>query len=409
VAAGLGDAVAIVGAGQAAASAADTLRDEGFAGTITIIGAEPDQPYERPPLSKEYLRGEAEADELLFNPAEWYESNDIEMLVGVRATRLLSGEGSIELEDGRVVRAGRVLLATGGRPRLLPGAEGERVVYLRTRADADRLRSLLRPDGRLVIVGAGFIGSEVAASARALGVEVTLLEALPVPLGRVLGEDMGAVCGAIHRDHGVDLRTGEGVSSVTESADGVQVRTTGGDVIDGDAALVGVGIEPNIELAADAGLEIANGIAVDECCRTSVESIYAAGDVADHYHPLFGRRLRVEHFDNAEKQGAAAARNMLGFDEPFTDPHWFWSDQYDHNLQYAGHATSWDDVVVRGSVEERDFTAFYLDDGVLTAAFGVDRGGDVYVAKLLIAERARPDPATLVDEDADLEDLLTSL
>jgi 3-phenylpropionate/trans-cinnamate dioxygenase ferredoxin reductase component len=409
VAAGLGDAVAIVGAGQAAASAADTLRDEGFAGTITIIGAEPDHPYERPPLSKEYLRGEAEADELLFNPAEWYESNDIEMLVGVRATRLLSGEGSIELEDGRVVRAGRVLLATGGRPRLLPGAEGERVVYLRTRADADRLRSLLRTDGRLVIVGAGFIGSEVAASARALGVEVTLLEALPVPLGRVLGEDMGAVCGAIHRDHGVDLRTGEGVSSVTESADGVQVRTTGGDVIDGDAALVGVGIEPNTELAADAGLEIADGIAVDECCRTSVENIYAAGDVADHYHPLFGRRLRVEHFDNAEKQGAAAARNMLGFDEPFTDPHWFWSDQYDHNLQYAGHATSWDEVVIRGSVEERDFTAFYLDEGVLTAAFGVDRGGDVYVAKLLIAERARLDPATLADEDADLEDLLTSL
>jgi 3-phenylpropionate/trans-cinnamate dioxygenase ferredoxin reductase component len=406
VAAGLGDAVAIVGAGLTAASAAATLREEGFPGDIAIIGAEPELPYERPPLSKEYLRGEATAAELLFNPADWYASNDITVHLGVRATRLLHGESGIELDDGRTLRAGRVLLATGGRPRLLPGAAGERIVYLRTRADADRLRSLLRPDGRLVIVGAGFIGSEVAASARQLGLAVTLLEALPVPLGRALGEDMGAVCGAIHRDNGVDLRTGEGVASVTETPDGVRVRTSSGAVVDGDAVLVGVGIEPNVELAAGAGLETTNGIAVDEHCRTSVDGIYAAGDVADHYHPLFGRRLRVEHFDNAEKQGACAARNMLGLDEPYTDPHWFWSDQYEHNLQYAGHAATWDEVVIRGSIEERDFTAFYLDDGDLSAAFAIDRGGDVYVAKLLIAARVRPDPARLADEDVDLEELL---
>jgi 3-phenylpropionate/trans-cinnamate dioxygenase ferredoxin reductase subunit len=262
-----------------------------------------------------------------------------------------------------------------------------------------------RLDVGIGVVGAGFIGAEVTASAKRLGLEVTCLEMRDVPLERALGAEMGRVYAEIHRENGVDLRTGEGVESIRETDGGVVVGTTRGAAVEGDAVVVGVGIEPNVELAEAAGAKIENGIVVDEFCRTTVEGVYAAGDVANHWHPVFRRHVRVEHFDNALKQGAAAARSMLGKQEPYDDPHWFWSDQYDHNLQYAGHAAEWDEIVVRGSIESRNFVAFYLKDGALLACLGVNRGKDVRRAMKLIRGRGKPDPSVLRDEDVDLRTL----
>jgi 3-phenylpropionate/trans-cinnamate dioxygenase ferredoxin reductase component len=236
-------------------------------------------------------------------------------------------------------------------------------------------------------------------------VDVTVLEMAPVPLARALGEEMGRLYGEIHREHGVDLRTDQGVDGIDESSDGVVVRTTKGDAIEADAVVVGVGILPNTELAEPAGLEIGNGVMVDQRCRTSVDGVFAAGDVANHRHPVFGRAIRVEHFDNALKMGAHVARVMMGQDAPFDDPHWFWSDQYDVNLQYGGFAYEWDQIVTRGSLEDRDGVAFYLKDGVLLAALGLNRGKDVRRAMKLIRARARPDPERLRDDDTDLRTL----
>jgi 3-phenylpropionate/trans-cinnamate dioxygenase ferredoxin reductase subunit len=311
------------------------------------------------------------------------------------------------LADGSAVSADRVLIATGGRARRLPGAEGERVHYLRTLDDADRLRAQLLPGVRLVVIGGGFIGSEVAATARAGGAEVTIVEALQVPLQNVLGSEMGGVCAAIHRAHGVTLRLGESVDSVVEHGDKVVV-SAGGMEFEGDLAVVGVGIDVNVDVAARSGIATNDGVVVDEYCRTNVPNVFAAGDVAKHYHPLFDEMLRVEHFDNANRHAAAAAANMLGNATVFDDPHWFWSDQYELNLQYAGHARDWDTVVVRGSVEDFDFCAFYLRNGVTRAVFGVNRGSEVAAAKELIAGKASIDPRLLKDDDTDLEDLVAA-
>jgi 3-phenylpropionate/trans-cinnamate dioxygenase ferredoxin reductase component len=396
----------IVGANLCGGTAAHTLRQEGFDGRIVLVGGEEALPYERPPLSKEYLRGEQSLDSLFLQSSSWYETNRVELRLGTRATAVDSGSRAVELSDGERLEYEAVLLATGGRPRKLPGEPLERVLYLRTIGDADRIRSELEPGRHLVVVGAGFIGAEVAASARTLGVEVTCLEMLDVPLERALGKEIGRIYAEIHREHGVDLRTGEGVESIEETDGGVLVRTTKGAEIEGDAVVVGVGILPNVELGESAGVKIDNGIVVDEFCRTSVDGIYAAGDVANHFCPVFGRHVRVEHFDNAIKHGAAAARNMMGRAEPYDDPHWFWSDQFEHNLQYAGFAAEWDEIVVRGSTEERNFVAFYLEDGVVLAALGLNRGKDVRRAMKLIRTKAKPDPNLLRDEDVDLRTLV---
>ena len=395
----------IVGAGLCGGAAAQTLREEGFDGRITLVGEEPHLPYERPPLSKEYLRGEQEKHQLFVHPEAWYSEQEVEARLGIRATAIDLTTKTVSLSDGDELTYDSLLIATGGRPRRLDHEPSERVLYLRTIEDCDRLRKRISRGKKLVVVGAGFIGAEVAASARTIGAEVTMLEMLDVPLPKVLGEDLGKVYAAIHRDKGVDLRTGEGVESVEERHAGVVVRTTKGDAIEADVVVVGVGIEPNVELAERAGLELTNGIAVDEFCRTSAEGVFAAGDVADHFHPVFRRRIRVEHFDNALKHGANAARNMVG-EEPYDDPHWFWSDQYEYNLQYGGFAYEWDDVIVRGSLDERDFAAFFLKDGVLLAALGLNRGREVRRAMKLISARARPDPQKLRDDDVDLRTLL---
>jgi 3-phenylpropionate/trans-cinnamate dioxygenase ferredoxin reductase subunit len=400
------DTVLIVGSGQTAAMATRTLRRRGFDGRVMIIGDEPHLPYQRPPLSKEYLQGTEERSGLVLLPEQWCGKNDVELRLGTRVERLDPVERALELSDRSRVRGDAVLIATGGRPRQIPGVQGERVHYLRTIEDADRIRAMLGPDTRLVVIGGGFIGLEVAASARMLGAQVTVVEMLDVPLERVLGRQMGAVCAELHRANGVELLTGDSVDTVTETAEGVVVRTGRGEVLEGDLVVVGVGIAPNVEVAETAGLKVANGVVVDEYCRTSLDGVYAAGDVANHYHPLYERYLRVEHFDNANKQGAAAANNILGRGAVFEDPHWFWSDQYDVNLQHVGHADAWTELVIRGSVEQRDFVAFYLDGATLRAAFAVDRGEDISAATELIAARAAPDPNQLRDEDVDLFDLL---
>jgi 3-phenylpropionate/trans-cinnamate dioxygenase ferredoxin reductase subunit len=395
----------VVGAGMAGGAAVQSLRQEGFDGRIVLVGDETHVPYERPPLSKEYLRGEQGRDALPLHGEDWYREQDVDLRLGTWVESLDPSGPAVELADEERIDADAVLLATGGRPRRMPGQPSERVLELRTVEDADRIRDVIR-GGRLVVVGAGFIGAEVAASARTLGVEVTVLERNAVPLNRAIGEQMGRLYGDIHREHGVDLRTGAVVEGIEETAGGVVVRLGDGEAVEAVAVLVGVGIQPNVELAETAGLEVDNGVLVDEACRTSAPGVFACGDVANHQHPVFGRRIRVEHFDNALKMGTHVARSMMGSAEPFTDPHWFWSDQYDVNLQYGGFAYEWDDVVVRGSLDDRDFVAFYLKDGVVLAALGLNRGRDVRRAMKLIAARTRPEPSALRDEDVDLRTLV---
>ncbi|MFD7292059.1 NAD(P)/FAD-dependent oxidoreductase [Streptomyces sp. NPDC059897] len=401
--------VAVVGAGQSAAVAARTLRRRGFTGTITLIGDEPYAPYQRPPLSKELLDGSQTPEDAELLSEAWCQDNDIALRLGAEARRIDTTARAVELADGTRVPADRVLLATGARARRLPGIpedDDERIVHLRGMTDALRLRELLRPGGRVVIVGAGFVGSEVASTALARGVTPVVLEQAQVPLAGVLGPRLGSFCADVQRTSGVELHTGETVSTVRTTPDAVVVTTTSGLEVAGDAVVVAVGALPNTEVARASGLSVSNGVLVDEHCRTSVPGVYAAGDVANHKHPLYGRWVRVEHFDNANKQAMAAAKNILGHSVVHDDPHWFWSDQFGLNLQHCGDPHGWDRLVVRGSLDERDFIAFYLADGVLRAAFAAERGGDVYAAKELVARGARPDPDLLADEDTDLTDLM---
>ncbi|MGD6749832.1 NAD(P)/FAD-dependent oxidoreductase [Streptomyces sp. BH105] len=400
--------VAVVGAGQSAAVAARTLRRRGFTGTITLIGDEPYAPYQRPPLSKELLDGSQGPEDAALLSEDWCRDNDITLRLGAEARRIDTTARAVELADGARVPADRVLLATGARARRLPGIaeDDERIVHLRGMADALRLRDLLRPGGRVVIVGAGFVGSEVASSALARGVTPVVLEQAQVPLAGVLGARLGGFCADVQRAGGVELHTGETVSTVTTTPDAVVVTTTSGLEVAGDAVVVAVGALPNTEVARASGLSVSNGVLVDEHCRTSVPGVYAAGDVANHKHPLYGRWVRVEHFDNANKQAMVAAKNILGRSAVHDEPHWFWSDQFGLNLQHCGDPHGWDRLVVRGSLDERDFIAFYLADGVLRAAFAAERGGDVYAAKELVSRGARPDPDLLADEDTDLMELM---
>lgn len=398
----------IVGAGLAGGGAAATLREEGFDGRLVLIGAEPQPPYERPPLSKEYLRGESSFEEALIRPPDFYSDNDIEVYFGVEATRVDDAEKAVELDSGELLAYDKLLVATGGgnrRPKI-PGLGLEGVYQLRTVADSDRIRREVAPGRRAVVVGMGFIGSEVAASLRQSGVEVAVVDRNGVPLRRVLGEEVGRVVEAIHREHGVELIFEDTVAAFEGDLGRVQrVTTRNGRSIGCDFAVVGLGVQPVTDLLADTGVEIDNGVVVDEYCRTSVEGIYAAGDVANHYHPVLGRHIRVEHWQNALKQGAAAARSMLGKGKPYGEVPWFWSDQYDLNLQYAGFHTDWDELVVRGSLRERNFVAFYLEDGKVLAAVAIGRGRDLRRSIPLIKAQRQVEAAKLRDPDIDLRTL----
>lgn len=400
------DSIVVVGAGQTAAVAARTLRRNGFGGRIVLAGEERHAPYQRPPLTKEFLAGSEERADLCVLTEEWCAANGVELRLGAAVRRIDAAGGAAELEDGTRLDADTFLLATGARARRLPGLDGERVVHLRTLEDAEKLRAHIRPGARVVIIGAGFIGSEVASTVRAAGADAVVLEQGKVPLERALGARMGEICGSIQRDAGVELHTGEAVASFRETARGVSVSTAGGLQVEGDVVVVAVGAVPDTGVAERSGLAVSNGVLVDEHCRTDVPGVYAAGDVANQQHPLYGRLVRVEHFDNASRQAMTAAKNMLGHATVHDDPHWFWSDQFDLNLQQCGHTDGTDQLVIRGSVDDADFTAFYLAEGVVRAAFAIERGGDVLAAKELIAGRCSPDPEALRDEDVDLLDLL---
>ena len=373
-----------------------------------LVGEEPDRPYERPPLSKEVIRSEVEAASVFLRDEAWYADNDIELRLGVRATALSPDDRTITLDDGDVLAYESCLLATGGRVRRLdvPGDDLPGVHYLRTVRDAAGIVGALADRPRVVVIGAGFIGAEVAASARTLGCDVTIIEIFEVPLVRVLGEDLGRVYGGIHRDHGVDLRLGETVERIEGDGRVEAVVGSSGDRYPADLVVIGVGIVPNAELASEAGLSCDNGILVDELCRTSAPGVFAAGDVANRPDAFSGGRIRVEHFQNAQNQGPAAARSILGRTEAFAEVPWFWSDQYDVNLQMLGHPTQEAERVVRGRIEEREFTALYLHGDHVVAAIAMNRGRDISVARRLIERKIPVDAHRLRDEGADLRELL---
>lgn len=400
-------AFVIVGGGPAAAAAAAALRSAGYDGPVLLIGAEEVIPYERPPLSKDFLAGRRTGSALELQPREWYAEHGVELRLGVPVQRVDPDQHAVLLAGGERIGYDKLLLATGGRPRRLDQARSDRVAYLRTVADAEALAKRLRAAGRLVVLGGGFIGCEVAATARQLGVEVTVLEMESVPLQRALGQRFGALIGQIHREAGVELRTGERVESVAETRDGLLVTTDRGRLECG-MLLVAVGLQPNAEVVAGTAVRCENGILVDEYCRSTVPDIFAAGDVAAHRHPLYGRHIRVEHHDNAQRQGAAAARNMLGPAVSYDDPHWFWSDQYEHSLQSVGIAGPDDEIVVRGSVPDRCFSVFSLSGGKVRSVFALDRGKDVIAGRRLIAAGVPVRAEELRDESVNLRRLAPS-
>lgn len=400
-------AVVLVGGGQGSAAAARALRRRGYDGAIVVVADEPHRPYQRPPLSKEYLTtGDTSSLELL--PEKWCTDNAVEVRTGVRTVKVSSADGSVILGDGSSIRADAVLLATGARARRLPGVDGDGVHYLRDRDDADRLRPQLMPGRRLVIVGGGFIGAEIASAALERGAAVTLLEAGPVPLARAVGPRLGEACARLQREAGVDLRVGTAVQGIRRGAGQLVVATSEGDV-EADAVVVGIGAVPDVELAADSGIEVDGGVLVDEFCRTSQDRVFAAGDVASHMHPGIGGRIRVEHSDNASRQAAVAARNILGENVTYDEPHWFWSDQFGHNLQHVGHVGPNDRMVVRGSLEDDAWTAFFVAEDRVTAAFAVDNGADIAVARELISMRVSLAAEVLADPTADLFEAMEEL
>lgn len=377
--------VVIVGGGLAAGSAAATLREEGFDGSIVVVGEEPLLPYDRPPLSKAVLRGEE--PDLRFKPDDgFWSENQIEVMLGVRAT-------SLDPTD-RVVYAGArrlpfdaLLIATGGRPRTLPvpGAGLHGIHLLRTLGDAIALRDAAKAAQHIVVAGMGFIGAEVAASLRSVGKDVTAIEPFTVPLERVLGPQVGASVARLHADHGVRTLMGTSVEAFEGSERVERIVTGDGRRIDADLVVAGVGMVPNIEWLEGSGLTIDNGVVVDARCMTSVPGIFAAGDVARHDHPRFGS-IRVEHWQNALKQGAAAARSILGRQDPYDEVHWFWSDQYDASLQYTGHHAGSAEIVLRGDPAAPPFVAYYTQEGIVRAAFGFNSGREVRAAKKLIGK-----------------------
>ena len=397
----------IVGASLAGAKAAETLRAEGFAGRVVLVGAEPERPYERPPLSKDYLQGKAERDEAFVHEASYYADHDIDLRVGETVTELDPGLRELALGSGERLSFDRLLLATGAEPRRLsiPGSGLEGIHYLRTLADSEALRQRLEAGGRLVVVGAGWIGAEVAASARQHGVDVTVIDPFSVPLERVLGAEVGAIYRDVHRDHGVELLLETGVAAFDGSTRLERVRTEDGRELECDIVVVGIGAEPRTQLAAAGGLAVDNGILVDERLETSVPGIFAAGDVAAHLHPLLGR-LRVEHWANALNQGPAAARGMLGSSQAYERLPYFFSDQYAVGMEYSGHATDWDRVVFRGDVAEREFIAFWLSGDRVVAGMNVNVWDVTDPIQRLIRERVAVRDDRLADTDVPLEELV---
>ena len=369
---------AVVGAGLAGAKAVEALRAEGFDGRLVLLGTEPYRPYERPPLSKGYLQGKAERDTVFVHPEGWYAEHDVDLHLNTPVAGLDRHAHELIAGHGDPLHYDKLLLTTGASPRRLrvPGAELAGVRYLRDLDDSDGLRAAFRPGAQVVVIGAGWIGLETAAAARAAGAAVTVLESAPLPLLRVLGPQMAAVFADLHRENGVDLRCEVTVAAIhpaqgDPSAVG-SVELGDGTVLDADVVVVGVGVAPNVDLARSAGLTVDDGILVDAGLRSSDADVFAAGDVANAEHPVLGRRLRVEHWANALNQPAVAARSMLGIDAVYDRLPYFFSDQYDLGMEYLGHAGADDEVVVHGDTTTRTFVALWTRDGRVVAGMNVN-------------------------------------
>jgi 3-phenylpropionate/trans-cinnamate dioxygenase ferredoxin reductase component len=399
----------IAGGGLAGAKTAEALREQGFDGRIVLAAEEDIRPYERPPLSKDYLQGKAQRDTIFVHPPDWYDTNGVELLLGTAVTAIDRGRRQVTLSDGGHLGYDRLMLATGSVPRRLPlpGADAGRVLYLRRAADSDRIRDTFATASRVLIVGAGWIGLEVAAAARAAGVDVTVLEPSELPLLHVLGPQVAPVFAGLHREHGVDLRLGVRVAEITTSGgQATGARLTDGTRIGADAVIVGIGAAPQTQLAQAAALDVRNGVVTDASLRTSDPAIYAAGDIASAFHPLLGTHIRIEHWANALHQPRTAAAAMLGRDAAYDRVPYFYTDQYDLGMEYAGYAGpgGYDQVIFRGDVAKREFIAFWLSGGRVVAGMNVniwdvnDAIGD------LVRSGQAVDPARLADPAVPLEE-----
>jgi 3-phenylpropionate/trans-cinnamate dioxygenase ferredoxin reductase component len=400
----------IVGASLAGAKAAEELRTRGFEGRLVLVGSEPERPYERPPLTKDYLRGESPREQAYVHTEDFYADNGIELLLGATATSIDPSRSRVTLDTGEELSYERLLLTTGAEPRHLdvPGGELDGIYCLRSLADCDVLRERLDEGGRVAVVGAGWIGSEFAASARQRGLEVAVIDPLALPNERVFGAPIGAFYRDVHAEHGVELMLGQGVEAFEGDTTVARVRTSDA-IVECDFAVVGVGVVPRVELARAAGLAVSNGIEVDERLETSAPGVFAAGDVAAAWHPFYVERIRVEHWANALRQGPAAARAMLGEDVTYDRIPYFFSDQYDVGMEYSGYATSWDDVVFRGDREAREFIAFWLRDGRVVAGMNVNVWDVNDHIRALIGSRRAVNTGELTDVDTELEALVREL
>ena len=397
----------LLGGGTASAATASTLRHRGFDGPIILVSEEEVTPYERPPLSKEVLAGTMHPVDTAIRPDDWYRTNDIDLVLGTRST-------TIDVERSAVItdKAGRIayehlVIATGGRARRLPGFEGERILHLRSRNDSETLAARVQDSGHAVVLGGGFIGCEVAATARGLGAEVTIIEMEPHCLRAPLGDRYGRIMTEIHRDRGCRMRMGERVTGVTETSDGLAITTDRGE-LESEWMLVAAGMIPNTEPVLGTGIEADGGILVDLQCRTSVPNVYAAGDVAARRRP--GGSLRVEHHDNAMRQGAVVARNILGDNASDDTPHWFWSDQYDLSIQSLGEFDPYAPHTIRGSTEDRSFSAFQLSadasgEDKIEAVLSIGRPRDVFAARKLMRAGISVSPEQIADLSTDLRRL----
>lgn len=395
----------IIGGGVAAASAAATLRTHEFDGEIVIVSDDHTLPYERPPLSKEYLGPDSDGAPTLVKPEAWYAEHQVTVQLNTRATRVDPVGRRIELSTGEQLEYSKLLIATGVRARNLPHATSNRILTLRSLADAARIRELLTKVDSVAVLGGGFIGCEAASTAVTMGKRVTILERTHTLMEAALGPTLGSVMTDVHRAAGVHVMTGCMVQNIEQTPTTLVVRTDRG-VIEADLVLVGAGTQPNVDLAQDAGLSINGGILTDEYSRTSATDIYAAGDVASILHPFYGAHLRVEHHDTAMHHGASAAKNMLDLSEPFSESHWFWSDQYAHNLQQAGRSQPDDEIVIRGSLDDLSFSAFSLREDRITKVISLNRPRDVLATRRLLFTEHHASPEQLQDESTPINRLV---
>lgn len=399
--------IAVVGASVSGVHFVKALRRAGYDGAIRLIGAEPDLPYDRPPLSKEFLQQRRERRDILLAPEEFYNDNRIDLLLGVRATRIEPGR--VALSDGKSLAFDRLYAATGSSPLhlKLPGSDLPGVHYLRTLADSERLRADLRNAASAVIIGGGFIGAEVAAACRAQGIETTIVDALRLPFERVFGPSVAQALLGLQLAHGVQMRLGVGVDALRGGQHVEQVDLSDGCSLKADVVVIGVGARPNLDLFESSGISVEDGVLVDEKLQTSMDSVYAGGDCSRFIYR--GRPIRVEHWDSARAAGEHAALTVLGAAEDFLPSPFFWTDQYDRTVQYFGHHAVSDDVVIRGDLGDLEFTAFYLENGGIRAACTAGRPREALAIRRLVERQARISPELLEDVGTNLRQLVQQM